>query len=173
MWDILCFNLLEHVSVPREVVLDFTFSWEAMLLIETTLSLQVRGQIVVVSKVEAFLEVLRYLFDYLLDLRHIKLLLFIFLFCLFSYEFTLFICRLFIIGIEKGNESYFLKSVDIRWCSVCTRLLVCREVADFVTLGSYDKMVEPINLNDTKEPAHPRCNHRSWIAHIQIVLFSF
>ena len=66
--DALRLNLLEHIAIPGEVILDVVLGSEAMLFVQFALPLQVGREIVVVRKVEALFEVLLDLADHIVDL---------------------------------------------------------------------------------------------------------
>lgn len=51
--DILRLYLRKHVSVPAKILLNVTLSWEAMLLVKSTLTLQIAREVIVVGEEEA------------------------------------------------------------------------------------------------------------------------
>ena len=67
----LCFDLCEHISIPREVLLNDVLGFESMSFIGASLALQIRGKIVVVGEIKAFLEVLFDLINDILDLTKV------------------------------------------------------------------------------------------------------
>jgi len=90
--DVLRPYLLEHIMVPREVLLDVFLGIPTLLFVELALTLQVRGEVVVVREVEAFLQVRLDLGHHLLYLFHVVLLglvtsSFIFLFLVYQLGF--------------------------------------------------------------------------------------
>ena len=68
----LCLNLLEKIAIPTVILLNMVpHPCKTMLFIQFALSLQIRGQIVVVCEIKAFLQILAYLAYNFVDFFHI------------------------------------------------------------------------------------------------------